>query len=71
MQQNLLFSQGPVVLDLFLPNPLVLLPPALGAQALPRRVAVETASLFAQQVRLVHVYPAPPLRPLTHDAELT
>lgn len=62
----LLFCQGPVILDLFLPYPLVLLPPALGAQALPCGVAIVTTSLFAQQVRLVHVYP-PPLRPLTHD----
>lgn len=62
----LLFCQGPVILDLFLPYPLVLLPPALGAQALPCGVAIVTTSLFAQQVRLVNVYP-PPLRPLTHD----
>lgn len=63
----LLFCQGPVILDLFLPYPLVLLPPTLRAQALPRRVAIVATSLFAKQVRLVHVYP-PSLCPLTHDA---
>jgi len=67
-QKALLCRQGPVVLDLLMPYPLVLLPPALGAQALPRRVAIVTASLFAQQVRLVHVYPPPPFSSLTHDA---
>lgn len=63
----LLFCQCPVILDLFLPYPLVLLPPALWAQALPGCVAIVTASFFAQQVWLVHVYP-PSLRPLTHNA---
>lgn len=62
-----LLCQGPVILDLLLPHTLVLLPPALGAQALPRRISIVTASLFAQQVRLVHMN-APSLCPLTHDA---
>lgn len=59
----LLLCQSPVILDLFLPHLLVFLPPALGAQAVPRSVPIITASLFAKQVRLVHVYPSP----LAHD----
>lgn len=67
-QMVLLFCQGPVVLDLFLSYPLILLPPAFGAEPLPCSVAIVTTSLFTQQVRLVYMY-TPSLRPLTHDAE--
>lgn len=63
MQTGLLLCQSPVILDLFLPHLLVFLPPALGAQAVPRSVTIITASLFAKQVRLVHMYPSP----LAHD----
>lgn len=66
MQTGLLLCQSPVILDLFLPHLLVFLPPALGAQAVPRRVPIITASLFAKQVRLVHMYPSP----LAHDDNL-
>lgn len=63
MQTGLLLCQSPVILDLLLPHLLVFLPPALGAQAVPRSVTIITASLFAKQVRLVHMYPSP----LAHD----
>ena len=61
----LLLSEGPVLLDLSLLGSLVLLPPALGAQALPGCVSIVTTSLLAEQLRLVHVDPAA-LRPLAH-----
>lgn len=62
---NLLLSQSPVLLDLSLPGFLVLLPPALGAQALPGSIAIVTAAFLTQQFWLVHMDP-PSLRTLTH-----
>lgn len=48
-------SQSPVFLNLLLFFFLVLLSPALGAEASPSLVAIKTASFLAQQLWLVHM----------------
>lgn len=58
-----------VLLDLFVSGLLVLLPPALGAEALPGRVAIETTSLRTQQLWLVHMDPTT-FRPVAHPSRL-
>lgn len=55
---SLPLCQLPILLDLLLPGLVVLLPPALGAEALPGRIAIVTTALLAQQLRLIHVDPA-------------
>lgn len=49
------FCQLPVLLDLLLAGLMVLLPPALGAETLPGRVAIVTTSFLAQELRLIHM----------------
>ena len=47
--------QFPILLNLILPGFVVLLPPALGAETLPSRVAVVTTSFLAQEFWLIHM----------------
>lgn len=52
---SLPFCQLPILLDLFLPGLMVFLSPALGAEALPSRIAIVTTSLLAQELWLINV----------------
>lgn len=54
-KDGLPLSQSPVVLDLLLFFFLILLSPALRAEASPSLVAIKTASFLAQQLWLVHM----------------